>query len=117
LDVVRLVLLTLGRERHVFDGQKYIGSSGGVNFGGGSGQGYYSGSGGGEKQYFICGGAGSSSYVSSNCVNIYYEIGDNLGNSPGQSDESYPLNGIGFGASTASMNNGGNGYCVIKTVI
>ena len=99
------------------NGQKYIGSSGGVNFGGGSGQGFYSGSGGGEKQYFICGGAGSSSYVSSNCVNIYYEIGDNLGNSPGQSDESYPLNGIGFGASTASMNNGGNGYCVIKTVI
>lgn len=99
------------------DGLKYIGSSGGVNYGGGSGQGYYGGSGGGEKYYFICGGAGSSSYVGSNCTNVYYEIGDNLGNAPGQNDIDYPNQGIGFGASTNSGNNGGNGYCVIKNII
>ena len=96
------------------NGLKYTGSSGGINYGGGSGQGYYSGSGGGEKQYFICGGSGSSSYVSSKCENIYYEIGNSSGFAPGQSDIDYPGQGICFGSSTNSGNNGGNGYCVIK---
>jgi hypothetical protein len=99
------------------NGQKYIGSSGGINYGGGSGQGYYSGSGGGEKLYFICGGAGSSSYVSSNCINVYHEIGDIVGNAPGNSDINYPSNRVGYGGAISSMDNGGNGYCIIKTFI
>lgn len=99
------------------NGQQYIGASGGVNFGGGSGQGYWSGSGGSEKQYFICGGSGSSSYLSQYCSDANYIIGDNNGNAPAQSDIDYPQTGVGFGAAQNSQSNGGNGFCIIRNVL